>query len=107
MWERGLLCLCFTDYLPRKLSIQLILLAQVIFPMIYFLIVVFHLGKPDPPTELRVLNATDSSVVLTWEPGFDGGLEQAFTVRYNVRVESTPSLLYAEAAQAPFTLGGE
>jgi len=32
------------------------------------------LGKPDPPTDITLLNATDTSVILSWTPGFDGGV---------------------------------
>ncbi|KAH8023593.1 hypothetical protein HPB51_014842 [Rhipicephalus microplus] len=35
-------------------------------------------GKPEPPTAVRALNVSHSSVLLVWSPGFDGGLEQQF-----------------------------
>lgn len=41
-----------------------------------------NVGKPDSPYNLRVLNATHDSVTLTWQPGFSGGVDQRFQVRY-------------------------
>ncbi|KAL7630675.1 UNVERIFIED_CONTAM: hypothetical protein RMT77_019119 [Armadillidium vulgare] len=40
--------------------------------------------RPDPPLDLKILNITHDSVLLTWLPGFDGGLQQYFRVRYQV-----------------------
>ncbi|XP_041471229.1 nephrin-like [Lytechinus variegatus] len=47
---------------------------------------------PDPPSQLVVeLNQTTSSTLfVTWQPGFDGGHQQAFTLQYcpnNTQVE--------------------
>jgi len=39
-------------------------------------------SEPDVPLDLRVLNVTDKSVTLAWEPGFDGGSDQIFELRY-------------------------
>jgi hypothetical protein len=39
-------------------------------------------SRPDSPIALRVLNVTHDSVDLTWESGFDGGLPQAYRIRY-------------------------
>lgn len=64
------------------------------------------LGKPDPPTDVKVLNVTDSSVILTWSPGFDGGLAQQFNIRYYVPALGNRAYLYADAPSAPFTVGG-
>ena len=38
-------------------------------------------SRPDPPSQLRVLNVTASSVALAWTQGFDGGHEQHFMLR--------------------------
>ncbi|KAL3885782.1 hypothetical protein ACJMK2_025820 [Sinanodonta woodiana] len=38
--------------------------------------------KPDPPYNIRFVNATHDSITIAWDPGFDGGLVQAYTVRY-------------------------
>ncbi|KAJ8005331.1 hypothetical protein DPEC_G00145520 [Dallia pectoralis] len=40
-------------------------------------------NHPDPPSKFHVVSFTHASVTLTWIPGFDGGLEQRFRVRYN------------------------
>ena len=39
-------------------------------------------SRPDPPIALRVLNVTHDSVDLAWQSGFDGGLPQAYRIRY-------------------------
>lgn len=39
-------------------------------------------SAPDPPTGLHVVNFTHDSVTLTWIPGFDGGYDQSYKVRY-------------------------
>ena len=39
-------------------------------------------SKPDPPIGLKVLSTTYNSVILTWQPGFDGGLQQRFRIRW-------------------------
>ncbi|KAF7487628.1 Nephrin [Sarcoptes scabiei] len=39
-------------------------------------------SKPDPPRSLRIVNVTSGSVTIRWVPGFDGGLDQSFRVRY-------------------------
>lgn len=38
-------------------------------------------SKPDPPQRLRVLSSTYNSVILTWQPGFNGGFQQYFRIR--------------------------
>ena len=39
-------------------------------------------GKPDPPYDLQFVNATHNSITIRWKPGFNGGLDQSFRVRY-------------------------
>ena len=39
-------------------------------------------SRPDPPTSLRVANVTHDSAHLVWTPGFHGGMDQYFRVRY-------------------------
>ncbi|XP_064595394.1 nephrin-like isoform X2 [Liolophura sinensis] len=39
-------------------------------------------SKPDPPYNIRFVNATHNSVTIAWTRGFDGGLPQTFRVRY-------------------------
>jgi len=31
-------------------------------------------SHPDPPLNFRLVNSTHNSVILTWSPGFDGGM---------------------------------
>ena len=33
-------------------------------------------SAPDPPLELKVVNVSHDSAMLSWRPGFDGGQEQ-------------------------------
>ena len=37
----------------------------------------------EPPSELRVVNVTHRAVKLEWQPGFHGGMEQYFRLRYS------------------------
>lgn len=39
-------------------------------------------SKPDPPIGLKVLSTTYNSVILSWQPGFDGGFQQRFRIRW-------------------------
>lgn len=39
-------------------------------------------SPPDTPVSLSVLNSTHDSVILSWVPGFDGGSEQMFKIRF-------------------------
>ncbi|XP_022239800.1 nephrin-like [Limulus polyphemus] len=38
--------------------------------------------RPDPPNDLSVKNVTHNSVSLIWAPGFDGGYQQQFRIRF-------------------------
>ena len=40
-------------------------------------------SRPDAPVDLRVSNVTHNAAFLTWTPGFHGGMEQYFRIRYN------------------------
>lgn len=37
---------------------------------------------PEPPLGFHVVNFTHDSVTLTWIPGFDGGYEQSYKIRW-------------------------
>lgn len=37
---------------------------------------------PDQPLRFRPINSTDTEVTLTWDPGFDGGFNQSYTIMY-------------------------
>ncbi|VDK65575.1 unnamed protein product [Onchocerca ochengi] len=43
---------------------------------------------PDTPVSLRVSNITKNSVSFNWIPGFDGGSEQIFEIRYQTSMEN-------------------
>ena len=53
-------------------------------------------SRPDPPSYLKILNVTYNSVNLTWTPGFDGGFNQTFKIRY--RREGSESYHYVDVA---------
>ena len=40
-------------------------------------------SRPDAPVDLRVSNVTHNAAYLTWTPGFHGGMEQYFRIKYN------------------------
>ena len=40
-------------------------------------------SRPDPPTHLHVVNVTNRAVHLAWLPGFHGGMDQYFRIRYS------------------------
>ncbi|XP_060559917.1 nephrin-like [Ruditapes philippinarum] len=46
-------------------------------------------GKPDPSTMFAQLReyVTEASAILQWKPGFDGGSEQMFILRYKLESE--------------------
>ena len=65
-------------------------------------------GKPDPPYGLNVVNVSHDSITVSWEAGFDGGLEQFYRVRY--KPTQTVGYMYVDvprAAATSFTLMGE
>jgi len=39
-------------------------------------------SKPDVPVSISVTNFTHDSVTVSWVPGFNGGLQQAFRLKY-------------------------
>ena len=39
-------------------------------------------SKPDSPTRLEVISTTYNSVILAWQPGFDGGFQQYYRIRW-------------------------
>ena len=40
----------------------------------------FIIAVPDAPKNLSVQSRTWESVMLSWQPGFDGGYRQVFTI---------------------------
>lgn len=41
--------------------------------------------NPDPPSSFRQVSFTHNSVTLEWIPGFNGGLQQRFRIRWDVK----------------------
>nr|XP_028698703.1 nephrin-like [Macaca mulatta] len=52
------------------------------------------IGRPDPPSGLKVVSLTPHSVELEWKPGFDGGLPQRFCIKYEAL--GTPGFHYMD-----------
>lgn len=52
-------------------------------------------SKPETPLGLNVLSTTYNSVMLSWQPGFDGGFKQYFRIRWQ-KVGSNDPLQYTE-----------
>ncbi|XP_062818266.1 nephrin isoform X2 [Anolis carolinensis] len=64
-------------------------------------------SRPDPPTELKVIGVSHNWLALGWTPGFDGGLQQSFRIRYHW--PGVPSFLYVDVfppQSKVFTLTG-
>ncbi|XP_063168365.1 nephrin [Candoia aspera] len=64
-------------------------------------------SRPDPPTGFKVVGVAHNWLALEWIPGFDGGLQQSFRVRYHWL--GAPSFQYVDVfpPQSPtFTLIG-
>uniref|UniRef100_A0A3Q3VIY6 Uncharacterized protein n=1 Tax=Mola mola TaxID=94237 RepID=A0A3Q3VIY6_MOLML len=51
-------------------------------------------SHPDPPVSFRPVGFTHDSVTLEWLPGFNGGLQQTFRIRY--RWGQSASFLYMD-----------
>ncbi|KAK7106268.1 nephrin-like isoform X2 [Littorina saxatilis] len=47
-----------------------------------FQIALHGTSKPDSPYDLQFVNATHNSITIRWKPGFNGGLDQSFRIRY-------------------------
>ena len=45
-------------------------------------------GPPQTPTNLTIVSFTDTSIVVEWIPGYDGGHEQTFNIQYRIVNES-------------------
>uniref|UniRef100_A0A673A9G8 NPHS1 adhesion molecule, nephrin n=1 Tax=Sphaeramia orbicularis TaxID=375764 RepID=A0A673A9G8_9TELE len=64
-------------------------------------------NHPDPPSSFRQVSVSHNSVTLEWIPGFDGGLQQRFRIRY--RWDRSVSFLYMDVfppGEATFTVTG-
>ncbi|KAM9310025.1 nephrin [Pholidichthys leucotaenia] len=64
-------------------------------------------NHPDPPLSFRQVTAEHDSVTLEWIPGFDGGLQQRFRIRY--RRDQSVSFQYVDVfppSATTFTVTG-
>ncbi|XP_072048822.1 nephrin-like [Amphiura filiformis] len=48
-----------------------------------FIVQLEKTSAPDAPSEPTVVRKTHDSITLSWKAGFDGGLDQTFTVRFS------------------------
>lgn len=49
----------------------------------------FHVASPDPPKDIQISNVSYSSFFITWQPAFNGGLNQTFQLRYRLSTASS------------------
>uniref|UniRef100_A0A3Q0SLS6 NPHS1 adhesion molecule, nephrin n=1 Tax=Amphilophus citrinellus TaxID=61819 RepID=A0A3Q0SLS6_AMPCI len=64
-------------------------------------------NHPDPPSSFRQVSVGHDSVTLEWIPGFNGGLQQRFRIRY--RWDQSVSFLYVDVfppSATTFTVTG-
>ncbi|KAF8770848.1 Nephrin like protein [Argiope bruennichi] len=57
-------------------------------------------GPPDPPYNIRIVNTSSDSVVLSWTPGYSSGLPQQFRIRMSARNMLGESLYSKENTRA-------
>ncbi|CAF4656939.1 unnamed protein product, partial [Rotaria magnacalcarata] len=43
---------------------------------------------PDLPSQIHVMNTSHTSLLISWTPGFDGGAQQTFQIRFRLSTES-------------------
>ncbi|XP_052122699.1 nephrin isoform X3 [Frankliniella occidentalis] len=53
-------------------------------------------SKPDSPTNLVANDTTHNSVALSWTPGFDGGLQTTFRIRYKPSGSTNEAYQYVD-----------
>ena len=51
-------------------------------------IVFYVVGPPQTPTNFTLVSSTDTSIVIEWIPGYNGGHEQIFIIQYRIINES-------------------
>lgn len=56
----------------------------------------FPPGSPEVPVFVSLSNATISSIVVSWEAGFSGGLAQSFKLRYRPHDQPNEGYIYRE-----------
>ncbi|KAI6215486.1 Immunoglobulin domain protein [Aphelenchoides besseyi] len=65
----------------------------------YAYITIGPLSAPDSPTQMSLLKYNATAAVLTWLPGFDGGSDQFYEVRYQSKEDKEPLLLNVSASE--------
>ncbi|CAF4177480.1 unnamed protein product, partial [Rotaria sp. Silwood2] len=51
-------------------------------------IILTGLTIPDSPSQIHITNTSHSSVLISWTPGFDGGFQQTFQIRYRLSTDN-------------------
>jgi hypothetical protein len=59
-----------------------------LFFLIINLIEPYFAGPPQTPTNFALVSSTDTSIVVEWIPGYNGGPEQTFRIQYRIINES-------------------
>jgi hypothetical protein len=54
----------------------------------YFEIICYVVGPPQTPTNFTLVSSSDTSIVVEWIPGYNGGHEQTFSIHYRIINES-------------------
>ncbi|XP_071033776.1 nephrin isoform X1 [Parasteatoda tepidariorum] len=63
-------------------------------------------GAPEPPKELKAMNESTDSITLVWSPGFDGGSDQNFRIRFKKSDASTYNYKEAPTNTTSVTITG-
>lgn len=64
------------------------------------------IGIPDSPEALEAVNVSHQAALLSWTPGFDGGLTQTFQLRLRKNQESTMTFVHIPMNLTSYTLSG-
>ncbi|CAF1569206.1 unnamed protein product, partial [Adineta ricciae] len=67
-------------------------------------IILTGLTIPDPPSQVRVVNSSHSSLLISWMPGFDGGSSQTFQLRYRISSDTSYAYVFIPAGFQSYTL---
>jgi hypothetical protein len=59
-------------------------------------------SRPDNPAFLHIVNVTHNSAHLVWTPGFHGGMDQYFRIRYTVLANGDARYFDVYPANEPF-----
>lgn len=60
-------------------------------------------SKPDPPTSLVANETSHNSILLSWSPGFDGGLPTSFRIRYKPSGSTNEAYQYVDVSPSNAT----